>query len=116
MPKEPARLARKRRMVDGTHDKKNQPGICQSMSEDFRTIERYEDMSPLGKLRLLQQADGDIIIAIIPDPEGIRHFAPSVEFCIPGSGGGNSPHTHKALFELMRAMALDNKERQQQRE
>lgn len=67
-------------------------------------IERLEDMSPLGKLRLLVQSDGDVIIAIQQDDGTMAN----VEFCAPGAGGGGSPQTWAALREVARAMQLDN--------
>jgi hypothetical protein len=30
--------------------------------------ERFEDMSPRGRLRVLQQDDGDIIVEVVEDP------------------------------------------------
>ena len=66
-------------------------------------VERHEDMSLTGRLRLRRQDDGDICVAVI-DKEG--HMA-AVEFCIPGYGGRTSPHTHKALLDLFDAMQRD---------
>lgn len=75
--------------------------------------ERFEDMSQLGRLRVLWDDDGDVIVAIVPDPK--ERDNGSVEFCIPGSGGGQSTHTHKALIELLKAIKRDNEECQQWR-
>lgn len=73
--------------------------------------ERYEDMSPDGRLRLHLQEDGDVLVCICkPDVtlgESPYHF---VEFCAPGAGGGQSPHTRKALLDLMAAIQKDNEE------
>ncbi len=77
----------------------------------LRTVERNEDMSSSGKLRLHQQGDGDVIVAIIPDPEEERRGRNSVEFCAIGCGGGRSPKTLAALRNLITAMEEDNKER-----
>ncbi len=73
--------------------------------------ERREDMSPEGRLRLLIQEDGDIIVQICGvDPYGEPQYA-KVEFCAPGSGGGRSPATMNALRALILAMENDNKDR-----
>lgn len=72
-----------------------------------RDLARLEDMSPSGHLRLTLDGDNDICVEVF-DP---RHecFC-AVEFCTPGSGGGKSPHTRKALIEVMAAMERDNAE------
>lgn len=67
-------------------------------------IERPEDMSQRGKLRLLIQRDGDVIIAVQDDS---GHML-DIEFCTPGTGGGRSPETWKALHILANAMRADN--------
>jgi hypothetical protein len=72
-------------------------------------IERNEDMSPMGRLALVLQEDGDVIVAVRPDPEE-RHQT-SVEFCQPSSGGGRSPATIRALRALAVAMKEDNAQR-----
>jgi len=77
-------------------------------------VERYEDMSPDGRLRLIRQADGDVILAIIP-PIGSGRPMVDVEFCSIGAGGGQSPNTLRALRDLMEAMRLDNIEQPQKR-
>lgn len=77
-----------------------------------KIVERHEDMSPLGRLRLIVQDDGDVIVAVVPDPdEPPGRFGNSVEFCSVGGGGGHSPHTLRALRELVKAMEADNAER-----
>ena len=73
-----------------------------------RVAERFEDMSVRGRLRLLQQDDGDIVVAIITDPDSdARGLSASVEFC---TSGGHSFRTLTALKALMEAMARDNRE------
>lgn len=77
-------------------------------------------MSPLGKLRLIEQPDGDIIVVVVPDPtEAERHSLPplgiTAEFCTVGGGGGQSEHTRRALRDLWQAMERDNAERPQHR-
>lgn len=74
-------------------------------------VERNEDMSPDGKLRIIRQNDGDIIIGIIPGFDKDIVFGQSVEFCECGSGGGRSPKTRRALIALMKAMEEDNADR-----
>lgn len=71
------------------------------------TVARLEDMSVHGLLRLIQQDDGDIIIAVTPEENGCIGLGVSVEFC---TSGGKSPHTLHALRALMAAMQKDNEE------
>lgn len=73
-------------------------------------VTRAEDMSADGRLRIMQQDDGDMIVVIVP-PSEERTPSVSVEFCSVGSGGGRSPHTVKVLRLLMAAMRRDNAER-----
>jgi hypothetical protein len=68
------------------------------------TVERHEDMSPTGRLRLHAQDDGDICIQIVDE----RGRCAGVEFCSVGSGGGRSKRTIAALRQLFRAMSEDN--------
>jgi len=77
-----------------------------------RCVERFEDMSPIGRLRLYCQDDGDLIVEVIDSNENFAH----VEFCMPMTGGGQSEHTHAALRHLMVAMAKDELLRKQTRE
>jgi hypothetical protein len=78
---------------------------------DSRFVERNEDMTPRGRLRLVFQGDGDVIVAIVPDPdEEKRYNGSSVEFCSVGGGGGRSRHTIEALRALGEAMERDNRE------
>lgn len=76
----------------------------------FETVCRYEDMSPDGKLELIKQFDGDIIVSITPPSENEpwykRQLPLSVEFCTHG-GGGTSPRTLEALNNLFKAMQED---------
>jgi hypothetical protein len=72
---------------------------------------RVEDMSPDGRLGIYLQDDGDLVVDIVGrDMHGGPTFA-SVEFCCTGSGGGRSPHTRDALYELALAIEKDNVER-----
>lgn len=76
-----------------------------------RIITRREDMSPRGMLRLIFQDDGDVIVAIDPDPSEHGFMRDrSVEFCSVGGGGGRSRHTIEALRALGEAMKRDNAE------
>lgn len=75
----------------------------------MKHAERFEDMSPRGRLRLLQEDDGDLIVAVVPDPNAPLEYAPSVQFCTIGNGGGKSPRTRRALQALMEAIAEDNR-------
>ncbi len=74
-----------------------------------RIVTRKEDMSPRGRLRLIFQEDGDVIVVIDPDPDE-RMRDNSVEFCSVGGGGGRSRHTIEALRALGEAMIKDNTE------
>ncbi len=67
-------------------------------------IARKEDMSPNGRLRLFRQDDGDMCVAIIEDDGTMA----GVEFCVPGTGGGKSPKTLRALHALAHAILEDN--------
>lgn len=69
-----------------------------------KLIERLEDMSQRGKLRLLVQSDGDVVVAIQQDDGTMA----DVEFCAPGAGGGGSHRSWAALREVALAMQLDN--------
>ena len=54
--------------------------------------------------------DGDMLIGVYSSEDGsetIDEWA-NVEFCTIAMGGGNSPHTLKALRDLMDAIKLDN--------
>jgi len=78
-------------------------------------VTRLEDMSAVGRLRLLLDGDGDVIIAIYPQTDDeLIGIGESVEFCTIGTGGGGSPRTYKALRNLMEAMAQDNADPNQQ--
>jgi len=84
------------------------------------SIKRFEDMSPTGHLMMHQQEDGDIIVCAVPDTEECKrgHLPPfgiAVEFCSCIGGGGQSPHTRKALIELWKAIERDNAENPQWR-
>ncbi len=74
------------------------------MSADTKLLERLEDMSVNGRLRLWLQDDGDVIVAIMQDNGKMT----DVEFCTPGAGGGGSPRTWAALRQLAVAMKEDN--------
>lgn len=76
----------------------------------MRVVERNEDMSKRGRLRLIQQDDGDIIVAVQSEQDGLLQPGDSVEFCAGFGGGGKSPRTFEALHALMEAIRLDNVE------
>lgn len=78
-----------------------------------KMVQRYEDMSPTGRLQLCVQSDGDVIVTVIGDVDDLSMA--SVEFCMPMTGGGQSAHTHKALRDLAIAMQKDEDERKQDR-
>jgi hypothetical protein len=68
-------------------------------------VSRKEDMSPNGCLRLFKQDDGDVCVAVLAQDGTMA----SVEFCVPGMGGGRSGCTLNALNELAMAILEDNK-------
>ncbi len=77
----------------------------------MREAERFEDMSPRGRLRVIQQEDGDMIVEVIEDLHSkspTAGLSAAVEFC---TSGGKSPKTREALRALMLAMAEENAER-----
>ena len=78
----------------------------------FKVVTRRGDMSPEDRLRVFQQEDGDYILQIVPEYDE-RHPKPSlsVEFCTCCGGGGNSPHTRRAIAGLIEAIRKDNVER-----
>ena len=77
--------------------------------------ERFEDMSPDGRLMVMIQDDGDVIISVIQSEEQRISAMPSVEFCSVGAGGGQSPYTREALANLYWAIKRDNEENPQHR-
>lgn len=88
------------------------PGfVAQRFTVVPRTFyERNEDMSPDGKLRLIVQDDGDIIVAMNGRTMNDAPCIAQLEFCSVGSGGGRSPHTREALRNLIVAIQRDNQE------
>ena len=77
----------------------------------MRMAERFEDMSQRGRLQVLQQDDGDVIVTVIEDMDSrgpCAGLGASVEFC---TSGGKSPKTLAALRALMQAIADENAER-----
>lgn len=66
-----------------------------------KIVERLEDMSPRGLLRLLIQDDGDVIVSV--QQNDLQ--SADVEFC---TSGGRSPRTLHALRALAKAMQEDN--------
>lgn len=78
----------------------------------FQVVTRRGDMSPETRLRVWQQEDGDYILEVVPEyDEKFPKPSVSVEFCTCCGGGGNSPHTRKAITDLIDAIRKDNAER-----
>lgn len=79
------------------------------------SVERYEDMSERGYLRLTEEANGDMAILIHLD-HGEKAVVASLclRFGRP-IHKDNSQHTHTALGALMMAMTRDNAESPQDR-
>lgn len=69
-------------------------------------VTRTGDMSPDGRLQVVIQKDGDVILRVVP-PKAEMELK-TVEFCSLFCGGGRSPNTIKALYQLVEAMKLDN--------
>lgn len=72
-----------------------------------RDIARLEDMSQSGHLRITLDNDNDVCVEVF---DCRREQFSSVEFCMPGGGGGKSSYTRRALIEVMHAMERDNME------
>lgn len=70
-----------------------------------RDVGRIGDMSPGNFLRVGLDSDNDAYVSVC-DEEGMG----SVEFCVPGAGGGKSSRTRLALIALMVAIEADNVE------
>lgn len=87
--------------------------LCVGQDAGLQVVKqvRFEDMSPTGRLQILRQEDGDVIVSVIQDD----NTSASVEFCAPMTGGGSSERTWKALRALFDSMEQDNKERAQVR-
>tara|TARA_Y100000815_G_scaffold200098_1_gene183696 strand:- start:578 stop:1438 length:861 start_codon:yes stop_codon:yes gene_type:complete len=66
-------------------------------------VGRYGDMSQFAHLRVGLDGDNDVYVSVYDDKGGA-----SIEFCVPGSGGGASPRTREALIGVMVAMEQDN--------
>lgn len=68
-----------------------------------REVERFEDMSPDGRLRIMIQDDGDVCVMVREGGlESVR--VASVEFC---NSGTRSPWTREALRAVAVAMEKD---------
>ena len=87
--------------------------LCFTNSESYQVTKqvRFEDMSPVGRLEVLRQRDGDVIVSVISDDGRSAH----VEFTTPMAGGGQSENTWSALVALYEAMKKDNDTRAQLR-
>jgi hypothetical protein len=73
-------------------------------------VKRREDMSARGFMRVIIQDDGDAIVAVHEERDGLVQPGSSAEFCVPSTGGGHSPKTWNALRALYVAMLEDEKE------
>jgi hypothetical protein len=71
-----------------------------------RDVGRYGDMSSKAHLRVGLDNDNDVYVSVRDESAGA-----SIEFCTPGSGGGSSPKTRRALIALMCAIEEDNADR-----
>ena len=80
------------------------------MPEIGKLIERKGDMSPVARLQLVREEDGDICIAVVTDPELRTTIGgDELQFCTM-SGGGHSPNVLRALYHLAVAMEQDNQD------
>lgn len=73
-------------------------------------VGRRDDMSATGKLEVMLDNDGDVIVHVCKGDTAEKWESASVEFCAGGSGGGRSHRTRVALINLMVAMEADNAE------
>lgn len=74
-------------------------------------VERRDDMSASGKLTVMLQRDGDVVVNVCKGETVQEWESATVEFCAGGGGGGRSMRTREALIALMVAMEADNAER-----
>jgi hypothetical protein len=82
----------------------------------MKQVQRYEDMSLRGCLQVTIEDDGDIIVCGVPgslDDFKRNGLYQTAQFCTIGAGGGQSPHTLRALYALVEAIEMDNSERPQ---
>lgn len=77
----------------------------------MKPTSRKEDMSQNGSLTVCYDVHGDIRVTVAACDAGGERITEvaMIEICNWGSGG-KSPHTFKALQDLMKAMELDNVE------
>ena len=72
-------------------------------------VRRLEDMSAVGRLHLMLDDDGDVIVSVHSQTDDeLISCGENIEFCTTGMGGGGSPRTYDALRNLMQAMHDDN--------
>lgn len=76
-------------------------------------VKRFEDMSPDGFIKLLRQADGDVILQVSGKDWVDKLQTVDVEFC---TSGGQSINTLLALINLIEAVKQDNEEKPQYRQ
>lgn len=69
-----------------------------------KSVKRRDDMSHSDAMQVGIDESGDLQVSLWTEKAGYS----SVEFCAPGSGGGRSPETRRALIALMVAMEKDN--------
>jgi hypothetical protein len=88
--------------------------IGQMLSRTPPTTEPYQpmvrrkgDMGEGTRLQLVKEDDGDVIVSVYP-VNGAPNDECEIQFCSPGSGGGKSPETWKALLALMAAINKDS--------
>lgn len=74
-------------------------------------VQRRDDMSTTGKLTVMLQRDGDVVVNISQGEKFEEFESATVEFCAGGGGGGRSMRTREALIALMVAIEADNAER-----
>lgn len=79
------------------------------------SYQRYEDMSPTGRLAVMIEEDGDVIVTVIPDSKAFNSFTKSAQFCT-FIGGGRSPAVREAILKLAQAILQENLDNPQYRE
>lgn len=82
-----------------------------TIPDDIPANRMYERRGDMGqeRLQIILQEDGDVCLTLHNAARDHTEFQRvGIEFCT-GSGGGRSPHTLRALQELVRAVARDEK-------
>jgi hypothetical protein len=97
-----------RQRTSSTEPLREETAPCSLKNEDVqwpkaRDVGRLGDMSPATHLRVGLDSENDAFVSIWSESGSA-----TIEFCVPGSGGGRSSRTRMALIALMVAIEADN--------